>query len=91
MLISAVICLRNGCLRTGWVNVEDIHVIVGYKKPKTERIVFLYAFSKSTKANITTKEEAALSLVAENFVLTTDAELQKLMGNGSIWGVKSYE
>lgn len=66
-------------------------VIVGYKKPKTERIVFLYAFSKSTKANITTKEEAALSLVAENFVLTTDAELQKLIGNGSIWEVKSYE
>jgi hypothetical protein len=66
-------------------------VIVGYKKPNTERIVFLYAFSKSAKANITTKEEAALSLVAENFVLTTGAELQKLIENGSIWEVKSYE
>jgi len=63
-------------------------VIVGYKKPNTERVVFLYAFAKNVRTNITTKEEAALSLVAESFVSTTDKELQKLLDHGLIWEVK---
>jgi hypothetical protein len=35
--------------------------IVGYKKPNSERIIFLYAFSKNERANISDKEEAALA------------------------------
>jgi len=66
-------------------------VIVGYKKPNAERIIFLYAFAKNVRTNITTKEEAALSLVAESFVSTTDKELQKLLDHGLIWEVKGHE
>jgi hypothetical protein len=63
-------------------------VVVGYKKPNTKRIIFLYAFAKNDKVNISTKEEAALSLVAESFVSTNDEQVQKLIEAGSIWEVK---
>lgn len=34
--------------------------IVGYKRPKSDRIVFLYAFAKNSRGNISGQEEAAL-------------------------------
>lgn len=58
----------GGCLfkkrlpRTGAGKRGGYRVIVGYKKPSSARIIFLYAFAKSDKANLTTKEEAALTL-----------------------------
>ncbi|RPI66098.1 MAG: hypothetical protein EHM38_10655 [Geobacteraceae bacterium] len=52
---------------------------------------FLYAFAKGDKANISAKEEAALSLVAEAFVSTTERQVQELLAVGSIWEVKGHE
>jgi hypothetical protein len=66
-------------------------VVVGYKRPHDARIVFLYAFAKSHKADISAKEEAALSLVAEAFVSTTDHQIQELLAAGTIWEVQHYE
>jgi len=66
-------------------------VIAGYNKPNADRIDFLYAFAKNLQTNITTKEEASLSLVAESFVSTTDKDLQKLLDHGLIWEVKGHE
>lgn len=66
-------------------------VLVGYKKPNEDRIIFLYAFAKNTRSNISVKEQEALSLVAESFISTTDAELQKLLENGSIWEIVRHE
>ena len=59
-------------------------VLIGYKKPKVERIVFLYAFAKSARANISDKEKEALSLVAETFVAATDEQVGLLLQEGSI-------
>lgn len=75
--------------RTGGGRRGGYRVIVGYRRPNTERIIFLYAFAKNEKANITAKEEAALSLVAESFVTTTDRQVQELLSAGSIWEVLS--
>lgn len=66
-------------------------ILVGYKKPNEDRIIFLYAFSKNTRSNISAKEKEALSLVAECFVSTTDRELQKLLEHGTIWEVLKHE
>jgi len=66
-------------------------VIVGYRRPDENRIIFLYAFAKSDKANISAQEEAALSLVAESFVATTEKQLQELLATGSIWEVNNNE
>jgi len=66
-------------------------VIIGYKKPKTERIIFLYAFPKNAKASISDKEKEALSLVAEAFISATDAQVDLLLKEGSILEVKPHE
>jgi hypothetical protein len=51
----------------------------------------LYAFAKSDKANLSAKEEAALSLVAEAFVSTAETQVQELLATGSIWEVKCHD
>lgn len=43
------------------------------------------------KSNISAKEEAALSLVAESFISSTEQQLQKLIISGSIWEVNKNE
>lgn len=65
--------------------------IVGYRKPNSERIIFLYAFAKSARGNITGKEEAALSLVAEAFVSATDGQVEQLLSDGFVWEVRKDE
>lgn len=66
-------------------------VLIGYRKPDTDRIVFLYAFAKNARANISDKEKEALSLVAEAFVSATDAQVGLLLKEGSIVEVKDNE
>ena len=75
--------------RTGGGKSGGYRVIVGYRKQNTERIIFLYAFAKSDKVNMSTKEEAALSLTAESFISTADKQVQELLAIGSIWEVLS--
>jgi len=83
----------GGCLfkkrvpRAGGGKRAGYRVIVAYKRPNDERIIFLYAFAKSDRANMSAKEEAALSLAAESFVSTTDSQVQVLLAAGSIWEV----
>ena len=87
----------GGCLfkkrlpRPGSGKSSSYRILVGYKRPDKARIIFLYAFTKGDKANISTKEEAALSLVAEAFVSTTERQVQELLAAGSIWEVKGHE
>jgi hypothetical protein len=87
----------GGCLfkkrlpRAGAGKRGGYRVVVGYKRPNTERIVFLYAFAKNDKTNISVKEEAALSLAAQSFVETTENHVQELLTTGSIWEVQCHE
>ena len=87
----------GGCLfkkrlpRPGGGKRGGYRVIVGYRRPHEARIIFLYAFAKSDKANISAKEEAALSLVAESFISTADKQVQELLAAGSIWEVQCHE
>ena len=74
----------GGCLfkkrlsRAGAGKRGGYRVLVGYKRPNAERIIFLYAFAKSEKANISDREKAALTLVAESFVKSNDEQLKEL-------------
>jgi len=53
----------GGCLfkkriaRAGAGKSGGYRTIVGYKKPNTNRLIFLYAFAKSERANISLREE----------------------------------
>jgi hypothetical protein len=73
--------------RTGSGKSRGYRTIVGYRRPNSERVIFLYAFAKNQKANISEKEEAALSLIAEAFISATDKQVEKLLSEGSIWEV----
>ena len=74
--------------RAGAGKSGGYRTIVGYKRPNSERIIFLYAFAKNERANISEKEEAALSMVAEAFVSATDKQVSELLKKGAIWEVK---
>jgi len=77
--------------RTGSGKRGGYRTIVGYIRPNSERIIFLYAFAKSEKANISGKEEVALSLVAEAFISATNEQVNQLLSEGSIWEVQDNE
>jgi len=87
----------GGCLfkkrlaREGSGKRGGYRVLIGYKKPNAERIVFLYAFAKNARANISDKEKEALSLVAEAFVSATDAQVSLLLKAGSVVEVQHHE
>ena len=87
----------GGCLfkkrlqRTGTGKRGSYRVLVGYRKPDTDRIIFLYAFAKNDKASLSANEQTALYLVAESFVSATDHQIQMLVEEGTLREVLSYE
>ncbi|SPD76241.1 conserved hypothetical protein [uncultured Desulfobacterium sp.] len=87
----------GGCLfkkriaRTGEGKSGGYRAIVGYKRPNSERIIFLYAFAKNVKANISNKEEEALNLAAEAFISADDMKINRLLAEGSIGEVQHHE
>jgi hypothetical protein len=87
----------GGCLfkkrlaREGSGKRSGYRVLIGYKKPNSDRIVFLYAFAKNVRANISDKEKEALSLVADAFISATDAQVSLLLKESSILEVQHHE
>ncbi len=62
-------------------------VLLAYKKGN--RIIFLHAFAKNKKANISSKEKDALMIIAKSFMAATKKQLQALIKQGSILEVKN--
>lgn len=77
--------------RTGGGKSGGYRTIVGYRRPNSERVIFLYAFAKNDRGNITTKEEAALSLAAATFLSATDQQVDLLIADHAIWEVQQHE
>ncbi|CAK0755989.1 hypothetical protein CCP3SC15_2100003 [Gammaproteobacteria bacterium] len=77
--------------RQGQGKSGGYRTIVGYKKSNSDRIVFLYTFAKNAKDNISSKEEAALSISAERFLLATESQVTAMIESGMIWEVKHNE
>ncbi|MBJ6802382.1 type II toxin-antitoxin system RelE/ParE family toxin [Geomonas propionica] len=79
--------------RAGGGKSGGYRTIVGYKStsPSPKRIIFLYAFAKNAKTNISVKEEAALSLVAGSFLSAPDSKIDEYLLKGSIVEVKADE
>ena len=87
----------GGCLfkkrlaRPGEGTRGGYRTIVGYKTSKPERVIFLYAFAKKTRDNISLKEEAALSLAAKAFLSVPDEQIDEYLQRGSIVEVNYNE
>lgn len=87
----------GGCLfkkriaRAGSGKSGGYRLLIGYKKPNDERIIFIFAFAKNEKANIKKNEEAVLRIVAEKFFLASDDQIKALLEVGEAWEVKDNE
>jgi hypothetical protein len=77
--------------RAGKGKSGGYRTIIGYRKADSSRLIFLYAFPKNAKANLTSKEEAALSLSAAGFLNATDQQVNALLASGAILEVKNDE
>ncbi|MBF0564987.1 MAG: type II toxin-antitoxin system RelE/ParE family toxin [Nitrospirae bacterium] len=77
--------------RTGEGKQGGYRVLIGYKRPNVERIIFLYAFAKKDKANISYREEAVLGIAAENFISANDEQITELLATELLWEVQCYE
>jgi hypothetical protein len=58
--------------------------ILGFRKSDSTRIFFLYGFPKNARANITSKERAALSANAASLIGATDQQIDELKAKGTI-------
>lgn len=65
--------------REGEGKSKGFRTLVGYRRPDSERVVFLYAFAKNVRANITDAEKKALRLASKSFVSTSDEQLALLL------------
>ena len=88
---SRLILFKKRLARGGSGKRQGYRVLIGFKKQHTDRIIFLYAFAKKARANISDKEKEALSLVAEAFVSATDAQVSLLLEKGSLVEVHNHE
>ncbi|QWV93752.1 type II toxin-antitoxin system RelE/ParE family toxin [Geomonas oryzisoli] len=70
--------------RPGGGKRGGFRTIVGFKSISPQRIIFLYAFAKNTRSNISAKEEAALSLAAGSFLSAPDRKIDEFLTKGSI-------
>lgn len=58
--------------------------ILGFRKSDSERIFFLYGFPKNARANITSREQTALSANASALVDANDRQISALKAKGTI-------
>ena len=84
-------CSRNESLGKAEVNVQVAVLFVGYRQSDGSRVVFLYAFAKNDKANISNKEKIALQLTAKDFLSATDKQLQALLSTKKYREVIAHE
>lgn len=65
--------------RTGQGKRGGYRLIVGYRAPKTERVVFVFGFAKSATENITDAARDVFSLASQAFISASDAQVAKLI------------
>lgn len=77
--------------RAGGGKSGGYRTILGFRKEKLDRVIFLHGFPKSRKANVSGKEQAALSIVAKSFIEATDRQVDALKVNGQVLELECKE
>lgn len=77
---------RDGSGKSG-----GYRLLIGYKKPNLERIVFIFAFAKNERENIKKNEKLVLQKVAEKFFFASEDQIKALLELGEAWEVKNNE
>jgi hypothetical protein len=68
---------------SGW------RLIVGYRKPNTDRVVFVFGFGKNEAPNISQEGHKALAITAERVISANDQTMKALLKTGAVIEVKS--
>jgi hypothetical protein len=58
--------------------------VLGFRRSDSKRMFFLYGFPKNVRANITAREQSALSANASALVDATDRQIDDLKARGTI-------
>lgn len=77
--------------REGGGKSGGYRTIICFKRSDSDRIFFLHGFPKSSKGNITAKEEKALKLLAKSMVNLSEDQIAELEQAGAIRALKRAE
>jgi hypothetical protein len=70
--------------RPGGGKSGGYRVIVAYRQPKTERVLFTYAFAKNAASTLTPQGHEALAKAAAAFIAADDRHVAGLLASGDI-------
>ena len=70
--------------RRGGGKSGGYRTILGFRKSDSSRIFFLYGFPKNARANITSRERAALSANAAALIGASNGQIEVLKAKGTI-------
>jgi hypothetical protein len=70
--------------RPGGGKSGGYRVIVAYRQPKTERVLFIYAFAKNAASTLTPQGHEALARVAAAFLAADDRQIAMLLASGDV-------
>lgn len=74
--------------RQGGGKSGGYRMIVAYRQPATERVLFTYAFAKNAASTLTPQGQEALAKSAHVFLVATDKHITELLGSGDVTEVK---
>ncbi|WP_149536750.1 type II toxin-antitoxin system RelE/ParE family toxin [Siccirubricoccus phaeus] len=67
---------------------DGYRMIVGYRTPNSERVLFAYGFPKSVASTLTPAGRKALTIVARDFIAADDKKVLALLKDGKVKEVK---
>jgi hypothetical protein len=70
--------------RPGGGKSGGYRVIVAYRQPTTERVLFAYAFAKNAASTLTPQGHEALAKVAAAFLTASDVQVAALLASGDM-------
>lgn len=70
--------------RPGGGKSGGYRVIVAYRQPRAERVLFTYAFAKNAASTLTPQGHEALAKVAEAFLTADDGKVATLLVSGDV-------
>jgi hypothetical protein len=73
--------------RPGRGKSAGYRMIVAYRQPGTERVLFTYAFAKNAASTLTTQGYEALAKVAKGFLAANDDQVAMLLASGDVTDV----
>jgi hypothetical protein len=76
--------------RPGGGKSGGYRVTVAYRQPKTERVLFAYAFAKNAASTLTPQGHEALAKVAEAFLTADNGQVAALLASGDVSEVECH-